>query len=482
MEGVSKGKKFLLSAVLLGFLLPIMAQQDGQAGELEAKQSETLGDYLEGYFTVPEDHRSLVGPTLKLHLKLLLSEERLAQAAAADSRADAKKVVVVLWGAQAISEKAAFFAEYLPELRKTHDVLLLDQRGSWNSNPLATNLPRYANSIYTYTNEKQFAQQTGLAIRAVQAKGRPELYTSTQVAKDLEFVRQKLRYEKLDLWASGEGCLLANRYAQTYPDHVRSVVLHSPAPQSHWASAQQKARTSLDQVFAECFADSACQAAYPQLTERFGLLYQRLAKFPEYTDLQLEDGSMTKIGIDATVLEQILLDQMRTTTTRALIPWLVDRAHQGDMSVLAERADIDERAVPLGTHLCRVCNEDPSFKDPRTIVYDENTPFGPNRYKREVKLCRAWPKSEQPTAPLAAFSAPALLLQGTLDHSSEAEELTDYQKRATRQTTIALKGRAQQDLDFCTLELISAFFQKGNGKGLDQSCAQERLVVPFYVP
>lgn len=446
-------------------------------GKLTPIQRDGIeGTVFDGILSVPEEPSSLVGKQIELHITVL-------PALNATPKADP---LLVLKGPVSFEEQLSFYAQHFPELRKDRDILLIDQRGSWASNPIDVSMPRYANSIYTYTDEKQFAQKIGTSIREAQQKANLNLYTNKQVVADVEAVRKWLEYDQLNIWALGDGTVTAQIYSSTYPDRVRSIVLQSmqPTQASPWLAKQAMQRIALKEVVKDCHADSLCRAAFPELSEHFGLLYDRLAKMPEYTDLQLPDGSMTKIGIDHIVLEDIIDRQMMSTTERSLIPWIVEGAYYGDMQILAQRADIAQREIPLGTWACITCNEDPIHKAPRGILYDDKTPFTSFFQHKTVQLCRAWPKVETGKEYLipSSSSAPTLVLIGDADHTTSVDYANTQTAKLKNSKQVVLSGRAKKDVDSCTIDLITEMVQKGSAKNLDESCAQEKLVVPFYVP
>ena len=55
----------------------------------------------------------------------------------------------------------------------------------------------------------------------------PRVYTTSLAANDLETVRRRLGYGKIDLYGGSYGATLAQAYARRYPESVRTVVLDS---------------------------------------------------------------------------------------------------------------------------------------------------------------------------------------------------------------------------------------------------------------
>ncbi len=473
--------KYVLNFLICLIAVVTSAQNETDAtrflGKLELIQLRGVnGKVYEGKHPVFENRADLLSKSIDVHLIVV----------PATSSKVLDDPVVVLLGSIALTDRVAFYANNLPELRKEHDILLIDQRGSWHSNPLDCDVPRYTNSIYTWQDQKTFAKKAGACIREAQTKGKLEFYTTAQIIDDIEEVRNWLGYGKLNIWASGQGTVTARAYLRKYPDQVRTFTMNGvqPIEFSPWTQRQRLAREQLQRIFDECFADSACHTAYPELSEHFGLLYDRLKQYPEYTDLELPDGSMTKIGIDNLVLEDIIYRHLSNTTQSSLIPWIIVHSFQGDMQVLAQRASVGQRDVPLGTHLCLVCTEDPTHKNPRTVTYDQTTPFTSYFFEKEVQLCRSWPKSEEAPSYMLPFKSeiPALILSGSKDLMSPPGYGSEAASQLKNSKHYTLPGRGHDDVDACMIDLITEMIQEGSSKNLNKTCLKEELVVPFYVP
>ncbi len=466
-------------AFFLVFLLNSLfsfCQHDRFSGKLEFKENAAItGSFYTGQFSVPEDRISLIGKSIELNIVVLPAIGR--------SEPDP---VFILTGPLALTDEIDFFANDMPELRNERDIILIDQRGSWNSNPLDCSLPRYVNSIYNYQDQKTFAKNIGRTLREVQSKGAPQNYTNAQVADDLEAVRQWLGYDRINLWASGLGTITARAYLFKYAEQVRTLTMQSvrPVDVSTWNYTQRSARQRLNEIFKACTADSSCHSRYPELSEHFGLLYDRLTNLVEYTDLLKDDGTYTKIGIDQHVLEQIIQRQMMSATESSLIPWIVESAYHGDMDVLAQRAEIGKRDVPLGTYLCLACNEDPIHKDPRAIVPDKATPFDAFFQKKEVDFCRVWPTTETELTYMRPFDTdvPTLILSGSVDHTSPPGIAGQVNADFKNGKQIVLLGRGSKDIDACTIDLITEMIEEGSSKSLNSKCSEVPLSVPFYIP
>lgn len=111
----------------------------------------------------------------------------------------------------------------------------------------------------------------------------PAQFTTANSARDLVGLMQALGYESYNLHGTSYGTRLALETVRRHPEApIRSVVLDSPvAPTVDRLRALATAPYDMVmQLFANCSADPACAAAYPDLPERTAALLDTLATTP----------------------------------------------------------------------------------------------------------------------------------------------------------------------------------------------------------
>jgi pimeloyl-ACP methyl ester carboxylesterase len=102
-------------------------------------------------------------------------------------------------------------------------------------------------------------------------------YTTTNVVRDLEAVRQWLGYKKINLFGLSYGTRVALVYMKMFPSSIESCILWSPIaaygkiPLYFAAFAQN----SIEKVFADCRSDSSCHLAYPVIEDEFRHLMEK---------------------------------------------------------------------------------------------------------------------------------------------------------------------------------------------------------------
>ncbi len=123
----------------------------------------------------------------------------------------------------AATDFARQFVEDLTYIRQTHDVLLVDQRGTGGSNPLyceELSLHQLSSLPPRFPAEAVDRCHARLAASAALAH-----YTTADAADDLDAVREALGYTTLNLFGSSYGTRVALEYLRRHSAHVRSAIL-----------------------------------------------------------------------------------------------------------------------------------------------------------------------------------------------------------------------------------------------------------------
>jgi len=232
-----------------------------------------------GTLDVPEDRETTDGRTIGLHVVVLPAVGEAAPAADA-------LTFLAGGGVAPATRYVPFFTNAVRRLRDGRDIVLVDQRGTGDSNALDCDLPE--------PHEVEGGQDAGEAYQTayldalrvcrtdIEALADPRLYTTANAADDLDAVRAWLGYEQLSVWGASYGTKVARVYMRRHPGRVRVAVLHGVVPieRSMWPDLFLAADSALTELMALCEADEACAAAYPDLESRFVALMRRLDSEP----------------------------------------------------------------------------------------------------------------------------------------------------------------------------------------------------------
>ncbi len=134
-------------------------------------------------------------------------------------------------------------------------------------------------------------------------------YNSVASANDISHLAEALGYtEGYDLYGTSYGTRLSQYAMRTTPEQVRSVVLDGALAPSQ-ANATMTFAKRFEQylnIFAQCAADDACNAAYPNLKERFAALLAKIEANPVVLDPPMVvNSNWTFMGNLPPVLDKI---------------------------------------------------------------------------------------------------------------------------------------------------------------------------------
>jgi pimeloyl-ACP methyl ester carboxylesterase len=90
-------------------------------------------------------------------------------------------------------------------------------------------------------------------------------YTHANALADVDEIRRRLGYSRINLWGGSWGTRAALLYALTYPDAARSVVLDGAVPLdlAFPAPVARNAQRALDLLIERCEGDPRCVTAFP---------------------------------------------------------------------------------------------------------------------------------------------------------------------------------------------------------------------------
>lgn len=148
-------------------------------------------------------------------------------------------------------------------LRDAHDIILVDQRGGGLSRP-SLNCPEFdasdAADRVTRCRERLLAAGVNLSA-----------YNAELMAQDIADLILAMGLNQVNIYARSYGARLALLLAHKLPQRVRALVLDSAYTGRYSAleGAAANAWRSLQLLFADCRADDACRAAYPNLPLQF---------------------------------------------------------------------------------------------------------------------------------------------------------------------------------------------------------------------
>jgi pimeloyl-ACP methyl ester carboxylesterase len=212
---------------------------------------------------------------------------------------------------------------YEPQ-RQTRDIVLFDQRGTKFSNRLSC-APFFYGAIVLRQQDPEFAElfeqieaQLGdapltdeettvlsaLCSQGLIAHGVDlNQYNTPNSAQDVVNLAAALDYDQFNLYGISYGTYLAMQVMRDHPTNVRSVVLDSTLPLQvkKYEAVPRYYESSMLHLFEDCAMDDACNAAYPNLKERYIALTNTLLNNP----IALSEGEID-IGESSVTLDSLV--------------------------------------------------------------------------------------------------------------------------------------------------------------------------------
>ncbi len=377
---------------------------------------------------------------------------------------------------QAASQLAAF-ASRLTELRRTRDVVLIDQRGTGRSSPLTCEAlkPRHddAFEIDPLPRARECAAELkALGVDAAQ-------YTTAAWIDDLEAMREALGYPQWNVWGGSYGTRVAQQYLRRHADRIRSVTLDGVAPTELtipldiWRTRE----AAVAAIFKACEASATCTKAHPDVAASLARIEAALS--PSGREFDLTDpqtGEMRRRPVTFDLVLAALQPLTYAPETASLLPELLALAEHGDFSPLLAAAQALTSSLSeqmnAALHFSVTCTED----FPRIREGDEERALAnlPTRTlaRHVLAVCAIWPRG----TPAVEFAGPVtsdkpvLLLSGGMDPVTPPAYGATVAKGFSNSRHIVAPGYGHiVSPHACGPRLIAAFIEDGLAK-LPASC------------
>ena len=369
-----------------------------------------------GRVTVPENPAQPAGRKLQIFVARIPALSRQAS----------PEPLFILAGGPGLAA-TTFYASTAPvfaRIRRRHDLILVDQRGTGRSHPLLCQFDEQ--QIWDAGEE-----ETARVMRACRAQLATDhdlaQYTTSVAVRDLDAVRSALGYSQISLYGSSYGTRVAQHYARRFPTHTRALILDGVVPPTRilGPSTPLDAERALKQVFERCRNDAACRQRFGDPAQDYQQLRDKLARAAVMVSLNdPRSGEPRQLAFNGSVLAGALRLGTYTADQAALLPLTLHLANRkNQFAPLAAQfllqASGYDAVLAYGMHNSVVCAEDVPFFATARIPRDElaATFLGSAQVDALQALCADWPRGpidadlhERMDSPV-----PALLLSGTAD-------------------------------------------------------------------
>lgn len=319
-------------------------------------------------------------------------------------------------------------------LRKNHDIILMDLRGTGFSEPKLC--PDLGKKFFQILSKNQSDQQDVQDKVKVSLECRQDMidkgidinsYNSASVAKDLHTLKNQLNIAKWNVYGVSYGTFISQNYAKTYPGDIQTLTLDSSIPDisEYYTSNTQNYISGLKKIFKNCKENPQCDKEYPNLENVYYNNISELEKNPITVNV---DPSVVPSGKFTYNSEDYKIAIQQSLYSRKLVevlPLLIYQFKERNTTTLAALLQAFSGALSLnyGNYFCFTCNEVIPFNniqkyDSISSVYKKLN-GGLSFYKSDFNVCDAWkkdqPSSVQPVSLKNLNNFKVLILSGSFD-------------------------------------------------------------------
>lgn len=381
----------------------------------------------------------------------------------------------------------AGYAHAFEKVRRHRDILLIDQRGTGESELMNCDL-----------DEEQFdgklSREETIAITreclAVLPHD-PRYFTTSVAVRDLEALRVALGYPALNLYGVSYGSRVAQHYARRYPEQTRSIILDGVVPPQLplGPDIALEAEKALQAIFARCTGSADCNKAFPGIAATFAQLEAELSREPVSVKLAHPiSGKPRTIDFSADQFASAIRLMSYSPSTVALMPLLIQEAANDNFAPLAATyLSVSEGLsgqIANGMHNAVVCTEDTPFYNDIDLGELERTYIGPLLIESLDASCSVWPAGildDDLRRPLAT-DTPVLLLSGAADPITPPyfAELAAVDLSNARHLIGKNQGHGLAGVG-CVPDIIGRFVESASTDDLDTDCMQRLYAMPFFL-
>jgi pimeloyl-ACP methyl ester carboxylesterase len=322
----------------------------------------------------------------------------------------------------AATEDADFAARIFAPLHDRRDIVLVDQRGTGHSRPLACHLYD-GGSLQPYLSPMFPLEQVRACRRTLDTVADLTQYTTARAADDLADVLATLGYDKANVVGISYGSRAGLVFLRRHPEHTRTLVAQAVLPPDKvtMLAAGRGGTVALDAAIAACASLPACHRAAPDPRRDIDTVLARLRVAPahvtlwNWSRLRHETATISARGF----AERVFFMLYTPGAGRTVLP-LIHEAAQGDWAPFARTVIRQSRGQKagrsVGMMLSVLCTDDaPRIANADTARLAAGNPLGIPVALELLAACAEWPRGSPGDTTPVASAVPVLLLSGARD-------------------------------------------------------------------
>lgn len=380
---------------------------------------------------------------------------------------------------------------------KDRDIVILEQRGNLYAQPsLDCDV-----SVWWLAGSGQTPCLDSLKERGIDLTN----YTTEAIVNDINSLRQVLDYPEWNLFGGSYSSRLMLYSMHLFPDGIRSVLLDSVSSptETRYEHDPEHAARALGVMFADCAADPACAAAYPDLEVRFYALVSQLNAEPIPVEIrESRDGEpIEPYTVEVTghsLVEWMVVGSFYSPTNpkylTSYMPLLIDQLEKGNSDLLYPWvinfpiALFSGSNFAWGLYFAVNCQDDAPYVSSaklaaQTTAYPELD--GYIRQAAELAVCEAWqlPAAKPILSEPLQSDIPTLILAGSYDPITPPEwgQTVAEQLSHSNFYEFPASGHGALEDNNCATRLALAFIDDPIAV-LDASCLDDLPKAAFVLP
>lgn len=379
---------------------------------------------------------------------------------------------------QAATELASHIFRGFNEIRKTRDLILIDQRGTGQSHPLQC---EDSLKLDPYISIPEDFSLIDIEQCLAQLTGDLSQYNSENAIRDFEAVRVALGHQQVHIYGGSYGTRAGLVYMRMFPNSLKSVVLDSVGPiEVPIGLFGKSAEQSFIKLIEHCQNEISCATQYPALGNEFAAITKRLSQAPMTVEIDHPRlGTNTAFIISKDKFISNIQMQLYSMETRSLVPLLIHQAYLGNYKPLAGVIAQSDggMGIYIALHFNIVCNEDYPRISARMKADDADNNFAKGMSLTMIgKVCAVWP-SYQPSDDFyqtVSADIPTLIMSGELDPVTPASNGEKSDAHLPNSHHIIAKNNAHIVASTaCGIKIVNQFLEQQTPKELDESCLEE---------
>lgn len=387
---------------------------------------------------------------------------------------------------------AHYYAWDYEKLRWERDIVLVDQRGTGDSNPLPCQRIGDPDSTQTYLQDMFPEDYVRECREDLEDRANLRYYHSTIAMGDIDDLRAALRYEQINVMGDSYGSYASIVYMKYYPERVRSAAVGFVAmPNWEYSGCiAPNTEAALERLLADCAADPDCAADYPDLRSKLDQVVLRLKQGPvSVTLINPFIGGWETVTFTHNNFIHGIRSMLYNTSGSRWIPAFIHWAANDNFLPVAEYTaryiQSNNTSIMDGMYLCVTCTETiPYINYEEARARAQGTFMGTYRLDQQKNACDLWVRGDHPDDfhDMFAMDIPTLIISGEMDPvtpPAHGEELADYLPYSMHVIIPNAGHEYGKVWENCLDDVVAQFVSQGSVSGLNPACVSENIRPPF---